>query len=181
MALCYSSPRTLIQKILVKSNGCVAMVDDHLLLSPRILRCGKISWRTCPNPASWPYLHQDAVWRWGHRKRVEEPLGTPMHTVPSRGKVKLLEGKLEHRGHVRRTSELRRTTRLAPYRPRAHSYDKFHFILPSFIFWVFFGGPHHAACGILVPRPGIEPRPSAVKARSPNHWNTREFPQVCFK
>ena len=32
-----------------------------------------------------------------------------------------------------------------------------------------------AACGILVPRPGIEPAPSAVKARSPDHWTTREF------
>ena len=33
-----------------------------------------------------------------------------------------------------------------------------------------------AACGILVPRPGIEPRPSAVKAHSINHWTAREFP-----
>ena len=33
-----------------------------------------------------------------------------------------------------------------------------------------------AACGILVPRPGIEPRPSAVKALSPNQWTTREVP-----
>ena len=32
------------------------------------------------------------------------------------------------------------------------------------------------ACGILVPRPGIEPRPSAVKAPSPNHWTAGEFP-----
>ena len=32
------------------------------------------------------------------------------------------------------------------------------------------------ACGILVPRPGIEPGPSAVKAPSPNHWTAREFP-----
>ena len=30
--------------------------------------------------------------------------------------------------------------------------------------------------GILVPRPGIEPAPSAVKARSPNHRTAREFP-----
>ena len=37
------------------------------------------------------------------------------------------------------------------------------------------------ACGILVPLPGIEPRPSAVKAQSPNHWTTREFPQPDFK
>ena len=32
------------------------------------------------------------------------------------------------------------------------------------------------ACGILVPRPGIEPRATAVKARSPNHWTAREVP-----
>ena len=33
-----------------------------------------------------------------------------------------------------------------------------------------------AACGILVPQPGMEPRPMAVKAGSPNHWTAREFP-----
>ena len=32
------------------------------------------------------------------------------------------------------------------------------------------------ACGILVPRPGIEPVPSAVTAQSPNYWSAREFP-----
>ena len=32
------------------------------------------------------------------------------------------------------------------------------------------------ACGILVPQPGIEPRPSAVRVQSPNHWAAREFP-----
>ena len=38
-----------------------------------------------------------------------------------------------------------------------------------------------AACGILVPRPGIEPVPSTVRAQSPNHWTTREFlPSVSF-
>ena len=30
-------------------------------------------------------------------------------------------------------------------------------------------------CGILVSRPGIEPRLWAVKARSPNHWTVGEF------
>ena len=30
-------------------------------------------------------------------------------------------------------------------------------------------------CGILVPPPEVEPRPSAVKAQSPDHWITREF------
>ena len=33
-----------------------------------------------------------------------------------------------------------------------------------------------AACGILVPQPGIKPVPSAVSAWSPNHWTTREVP-----
>lgn len=41
------------------------------------------------------------------------------------------------------------------------------FRVPSFFFW-----PHRAACGILVPQPGLEPGPS-VKALSPNHWTAR--------
>ena len=47
-------------------------------------------------------------------------------------------------------------------------------ISPSFVlsFLFLFGG---AACGILVPRPGIEPAPLAVRARSPNHWTAREL------
>ena len=36
--------------------------------------------------------------------------------------------------------------------------------------------PHHAAFRILVPQPGIEPGPLAVKAQSPNYCTTREFP-----
>ena len=32
------------------------------------------------------------------------------------------------------------------------------------------------ACGILVPPPGIELMPLAVKARSPNHWMATEVP-----
>ena len=35
--------------------------------------------------------------------------------------------------------------------------------------FIYFFWPCLVACGILVPRPGIEPRPSAVKAQSPNH------------
>ena len=46
---------------------------------------------------------------------------------------------------------------------------------PKF-FW-----PRHETCGIFVPQPGIEPVPSAVKARSPNHWTAREFPEFCLK
>ena len=43
--------------------------------------------------------------------------------------------------------------------------------------------PHCLACGILVPRPGIEPGSpvsTAVEAQSPNHWTTREFPVLGF-
>ena len=40
--------------------------------------------------------------------------------------------------------------------------------------------PHCTACGILVPWPGIEFRPSVVKAWSPNPWTTREFPPYKF-
>ena len=43
------------------------------------------------------------------------------------------------------------------------------FSLP--FFW-----PHRKAGGILVPWPGIEPAPSAVKVWSPNHWTSSEFP-----
>ena len=44
-----------------------------------------------------------------------------------------------------------------------------------FFFFFLFG---LAACGILVPRPGIEPVLLAVKVRSPNHWTARELPLV---
>ena len=43
------------------------------------------------------------------------------------------------------------------------------------IFWLC-----HIACGILVPRPGMEPRPPAVEVWSPNHWTFREFPLVNY-
>ena len=36
--------------------------------------------------------------------------------------------------------------------------------------------PCHMACRILVPWPGIEPTPSAVKVWGPNHCTTRELP-----
>ena len=39
---------------------------------------------------------------------------------------------------------------------------------------------HWAACGILAPRPRIEPGPMAVKAPSSNHWTARKFPFCPF-
>ena len=40
--------------------------------------------------------------------------------------------------------------------------------------------PMHAACRILLPPPGIEPVPSAVKVQSSKHWTSREFPSIFF-
>ena len=45
--------------------------------------------------------------------------------------------------------------------------------LKQFFFW-----PHCTACRILVPWPGTEPVPSAVKACIPNHWTARKFPDA---
>ena len=43
------------------------------------------------------------------------------------------------------------------------------------LFW-----PCRVARGISAPWPGIEPRPLAVRAASPNHWSTRDFPVLCL-
>ena len=40
--------------------------------------------------------------------------------------------------------------------------------------------PHLTACGILVPRPGIEPTPPVLEARSFNLWTAREVLEVLF-
>ena len=47
-------------------------------------------------------------------------------------------------------------------------------ILPIIIisFW-----PHHTACEILVPQPGINLLPT-VESQNPNHWTAREVPYV---
>ena len=37
------------------------------------------------------------------------------------------------------------------------------------------------ACGILVPRPGIEPAPPAVKEWNLNHWTIREVVMCVFQ
>ena len=37
--------------------------------------------------------------------------------------------------------------------------------------------PCSAACGILVPQPGIKPGPLAVKMQNSNHCTSREFPR----
>jgi len=35
--------------------------------------------------------------------------------------------------------------------------------------------PHCTTCEILVPQPGIEPRPLSVRARNLNHWTAEDF------
>ena len=52
----------------------------------------------------------------------------------------------------------------------------FGFLILEFFVLFCFVWPCCVACGILVPWPGVEPRPSTVKAQSPNHWADREFP-----
>ena len=49
------------------------------------------------------------------------------------------------------------------------------FIFYNFIYLCFnFIWPHHAACGILVPWPGIKPMFPVLGVWSLNHWTTRE-------
>ena len=40
----------------------------------------------------------------------------------------------------------------------------------TFSYFYLFIWSCHMACGILIPGPGMEPRPLAVRAQSPNHW-----------
>ena len=51
------------------------------------------------------------------------------------------------------------------------------------LYFSLFGGGQAALHGLqdLSSRPGVDPGPWAVKARSPNRWTTREFPaKTCF-
>ena len=48
-------------------------------------------------------------------------------------------------------------------------------------FFFLFFWPRHAACGILVPQPGIEPMPPIMEVQSLNHWIARETPTLHFR
>ena len=50
----------------------------------------------------------------------------------------------------------------------------------SFLSLFNFLSAHHVTCGILVPRPGIEPVSPAVEPPSPNPWTAREVPPSAF-
>ena len=55
---------------------------------------------------------------------------------------------------------------------------RFYFVV-GFLFVCLFVFPQ-GACGIIVPGPGIEPGPWAVKAQNLNHSITREFHKKLF-
>ena len=57
------------------------------------------------------------------------------------------------------------------------SIQRFFFVVVfnRFIYWL-----HRAACGILIPQPGIEPAAPALEERSLNHWTTREVQYKAF-
>ena len=57
-----------------------------------------------------------------------------------------------------------------------HNINNLKNVSSSFSFFFFLAT--HAACRILVPRPGIELGPLAVKAQSPKHRTTREFQKM---
>ena len=46
------------------------------------------------------------------------------------------------------------------------------------VLFFFFFLLHYAACGILVPQPGIKPMSAAMGAQSLNHLSTREVPHL---
>ena len=56
-------------------------------------------------------------------------------------------------------------------------YSAVFFFLDIFVcFW-----PDCLTCRTLVPIPGIEPGPSAMKVWSPSYWTAREYPLLCFR
>lgn len=83
---------------------------------------------------------------------------------------KLLTGSKERKGECWRKKEWQEERR-ALCMPCAWDREPVPFLnLSNCRLYCFFGC---AACGILVPHPGIKPRPSTVKAQSPNHCSTR--------
>ena len=49
-----------------------------------------------------------------------------------------------------------------------------HSMQPTFFFFL----PHHMACRLLVPGPGMEAGPQQWKPWVPNHWTARELPDL---
>ena len=55
------------------------------------------------------------------------------------------------------------------------------FTLELHSIYIFIFMPWCAACGVLVPQPGMETVPAAEGVQSVNHWSTRGVPGFCFK
>ena len=53
-------------------------------------------------------------------------------------------------------------------------------IVLFFVLYLIYFWPHHRACKILVPWPGIEPTAPVLETQSLNHWTAREVP-ILFK
>ena len=53
--------------------------------------------------------------------------------------------------------------------------------LDQWVFFFFLLVMMHAACGILVARPGMEPMPPEVEVWSLNYWTIRAVPAVVFQ
>ena len=61
------------------------------------------------------------------------------------------------------------------YISESMKFGMFYFYSFIYIFWL-----RCAACGNLVPGPGIEPMPRALEAQNLNHWTTREVPGMFY-
>ena len=101
---------------------------------------------------------------------------THTHTEPS---IIILCSTTSQRSHhiwsaeIHQTLVLRKRLLLSALRPRVCTLFLLCILcrIFTFSFWL-----HHTACGILVPRTGIEPGSPIVDVWSPNHWTTKEFP-----
>ena len=81
----------------------------------------------------------------------------------------------DHRGcHYMQMHGILKAFRICGLQMWRHFRSALIHLFPLYIFLLFL--LHCAACGILVLQPQMEPRPLGVKAWSPNHWTTREFP-----
>ena len=94
------------------------------------------------------------------------------HTASPRRSLGVLRS-----SHSRHLAPLVTRVTVEPWRPEASGGACKGLSLSLLFFFFFTFWPHRAACGILVPRPGIEPAPSAVEVQSPNHWTARKVPQ----
>ena len=66
------------------------------------------------------------------------------------------------------------------HRANSHWLSSLHMVMLSFHVTLLIPLTLSAACGILVPRPGIEPMSPALKVQNLKPWTIREVPTVCI-